>query len=186
MNPLFTIHAGEFVVASKIEETYRNLKVWIPTKDDGIDLLVTNAKHTTAISLQVKLSRDYPPKHLKDVALLTAIRGAGRWSVEREKIAKSNADHWVFVLLGFASRTTDFIIIKPECLLEKLDRIHPKQARFQIYLWLANTKPPSCFETRGLKKDDQVAIARGTYRNDVRDFGSFLDNWKPMKELSGT
>ena len=46
MRPLFTIHAGEFLVADYIERNYtknNHFRVWVPSKDDGIDLLITNS-----------------------------------------------------------------------------------------------------------------------------------------------
>jgi hypothetical protein len=41
MRPLFTIHAGEFLVGSDIEGKFRHVNVWLPTKDTGIDLLIS-------------------------------------------------------------------------------------------------------------------------------------------------
>lgn len=45
MRPLFTIHAGEYVVGEFIENNLGDLNVWIPAKDTGIDLLVTNKEN---------------------------------------------------------------------------------------------------------------------------------------------
>lgn len=42
MKPIFSIHAGEYLVGSFIEETYKDYNVWIPSKDTGVDFLVTN------------------------------------------------------------------------------------------------------------------------------------------------
>jgi hypothetical protein len=36
MKPIFTIHAGEYLVGSYIEEHYKYFNVWIPSKDTGI------------------------------------------------------------------------------------------------------------------------------------------------------
>ena len=64
MKPIFTIHAGEYLVASHVEEKFKDMKIWLPTSDTGIDLLVTNPKFNSrnsvrAVSLQVKFSKDY-------------------------------------------------------------------------------------------------------------------------------
>ncbi len=40
MKPLFTIHAGEYLVGERIEKNFKEWNVWIPSKDTGIDLLV--------------------------------------------------------------------------------------------------------------------------------------------------
>jgi hypothetical protein len=59
MRPIFTIHAGEFLVGEYIEKSYPELNVWIPSKDTGIDLLVTNKKDASkSVAIQVKMSRD--------------------------------------------------------------------------------------------------------------------------------
>ena len=44
MRPIFTIDAGEYLAATEIQKTFRDLQVWIPSKDTGIDLLVTDAR----------------------------------------------------------------------------------------------------------------------------------------------
>lgn len=59
MRPIFTIHAGEYLVATKIEESFPSLRIWIPSKDSGVDLLVTDARQDKVASLQVKFSKDY-------------------------------------------------------------------------------------------------------------------------------
>ena len=61
MRPMFTVHAGEFLVGQYIEGKLKK-NVWMPTKDVGVDLLVTNAANTRAVTLQVKFSRDFLPK----------------------------------------------------------------------------------------------------------------------------
>lgn len=61
MRPIFTVHAGEFLVAEHIEKQFKSLNVWVPTKDTGVDLLLTNPEKRKAISIQVKMSQDYRP-----------------------------------------------------------------------------------------------------------------------------
>ena len=59
MRPIFTVHAGEYLAATEIERRFRNLDVWIPSKDRGIDLLVTNPETQRMVSLQIKFSKDF-------------------------------------------------------------------------------------------------------------------------------
>jgi hypothetical protein len=35
MKPIFTIHAGEYLVGSHIESKFKKLNVWLPTKARG-------------------------------------------------------------------------------------------------------------------------------------------------------
>jgi hypothetical protein len=52
MKPLFTLHAGEFLVDTEIEWEFRRVNVWIPAKDTGIDLLVSNYANSVPIKDQ--------------------------------------------------------------------------------------------------------------------------------------
>ncbi len=59
MKPLFTIHAGEYLVGSHIENQFKDWRVWIPSKDTGIDLLVSNADNSKTASIQVKFQKTF-------------------------------------------------------------------------------------------------------------------------------
>jgi hypothetical protein len=111
------------------------------------------------------------------------LRACGWWSLNREKIAKSKADYWVFVLVGFERRSTDFVIIKPSELLTRLDTIHGKAKTIQSYLWV--TEKNRCWKTRGLKRQDHLEIAQGRYSNSERDLSAYLNNWSPVQALNG-
>jgi hypothetical protein len=179
---LFTIHAGEFLAGDYIERTFRRLNVWVPTKDTGVDLLVSG-KNKKILSLQVKSSRDYLATNLTAV-FQKPLRAFGWWSLNRQKIAASPADYWIFVLVGFERRTTDFVIITPAELLRRLDAIHHEKKRIcQTYLWV--TEKRKCWETRGLTRPDQLLIAQGKFKDEERDFSDYLNNWGPIKELNG-
>ena len=181
MKSLFTIHAGEFVVGSFIEKKFKDLKLWLPAKDTGVDLLVTDSNNQKSVSLQIKFSRDFLVTHLP-ANYQKPLRACGWWTLNRQKIEKSQADYWVFVLAGFERRSTDFVVIKPSELLARLDSIHGKMKTIQSYLWI--TKNNQCWETRGLKRQDQLAIAQGEYLNDGRDFSEYLNNWAFLQELT--
>ena len=178
---LFTIHAGEFVTGEHIERKFRKVNVWLPSRDTGTDLLVTDAKNKTSVSLQVKFSRDFLTTHLSSV-YQKPLRACGWWSLNREKILKSNADYWVFVLVGFERRSTDFVIIRPAELLTRLDKIHKKCKVIQTYIWV--TEKDRCWETRGLKSQDQLEVAQGNYSNNERDLSAYLNNWEPIQALN--
>src|SRR3954453_15990776 len=183
MKPLFTIHAGEFLVDYEIERRFPSLNVWIPAKDTGVDLLISNKTNKHTISLQVKFSRDYIYTNLRDAAFHT-IRAGGWWTPTRHQITNSQAEYWVFVLVGVTtSRRFDFIIIKPDELLVRLNNIHGDYSKkFNCYLWV--TEDNRCWETRGLKRAEQTKIANGSYHNDDRDFTRYFGNWNPLKDLS--
>jgi hypothetical protein len=120
---------------------------------------------------------------MKEAAFHKELRACGWWTPTRKQIEKSQAQYWVFVLVGFAHRSTDFIIIKPTDLLKRLDAIHGKSAKkFQSYLWV--TRGGKCFETRGLSRIDQLRIAEKNFGDRNRNFSAYLNNWTPIKALN--
>jgi len=181
MKSLFTVHAGEFVTGNYIERTFRHVNVWVPAKDTGVDLLVSDAKNKNVLSLQVKFSRDFLATHMSAV-FQKPLRACGWWALDRQKILTSPADYWVFVLVGFERRSTDFVIIKPAELLKRLHAIHGRQKKVQSYLWVTENR--RCWETRGLRLPEQLLIVQGQFKSDDRDFTEYLNNWKPIKELN--
>jgi hypothetical protein len=64
VKPLFTIHAGEFLVGEFIQQNFSRTNLWIPAEDSGVDLLVSDLKRRKMVSLQVKFSRDFLATHM--------------------------------------------------------------------------------------------------------------------------
>ncbi len=179
MRPLFTVHAGEYLVGSFIEEHYPKLNVWIPAKDTGIDLLITDSGNRRAVSLQVKFSKDFNPTQ-RTLLLQSKLTAAGWWTHQENKIKDSKADFWVFVLTSFTEHETHFIVIPPAELLQRFRGIHGKvEKRLHSYLWV--TKSGRCWEARGLNNADQEMLAFDRFRDPGRDFTQFLDNWAEME-----
>ena len=175
MQPIFTIHAGEYLVADYIERHYGNshhLRVWVPSKDDGIDLLVTDDKCRNAVSLQVKYSKSYDCKSEYDAS--------GWWKLNREKIEKSKADYWVFVMPEFLGKkkvsSCCFVILTPKELIKRLmlihEKNHEKDKPYNMYL---TVKGDVAIETRGANMADRnMLFAEPTGH---RDFSCFLNRW---------
>ena len=176
MRPIFTVHAGEYLVGSYIEAKFKDLNVWIPTKDTGIDLLVTDAKNRKAVSLQVKFSKDFNATNDSNVKEL---KFRGWWTLKRSKIQSSTADFWVFVLYGFEQKKPAFIVIKPRELLTRLRRIHGSKSLYHVYF--AITKRNKCWETRGMKKRDLLLVAQSEFSDSKRDFTLNLNDWKVIR-----
>jgi len=144
MRPIFTIHAGEYLVASHIESSFRRLNVWVPSKDTGVDLLVTDRSNRKALSLQVKFSKDF--LLINTTAFLRKnLSSVGWWTINAEKLRMSTADLWVFVLMGIHTKEIQFVIIPPEKLLELFTNLHGRKKIWQIYLTV--TKSKKCWET---------------------------------------
>jgi hypothetical protein len=187
MRPIFTIHAGEYLVGSYIEKTYKKSRVWLPSSDTGVDLLVTNQQLSRAISLQVKFSKDFLGNiggaKNASIDIVTRIKSGGWWTFNYDKINNSPADLWVLVLYRFSRRDFDFVIIEPGLLLERYSKLGEESGRIQSYVWV--TENGRCWETRGLSKTEQVSIATGDFNDPVRDLTDFLNNWRPLEEKIG-
>ena len=178
MQPLFTIHAGEYLVGSYLEDKFKGYNIWLPAKDTGVDLLVTNAKNVKAVALQVKFSKDYVPTHMK-AELKDRFVACGWWTLKYKSIKKSKADLWVFVMQSFDEKLITCVVIPPKVLLDRLLGIHGKKSSFQTYLWI--TKTGQCWEARGLTKAEKISVAQGSLRCAERDFSEFCNNWKPLQ-----
>lgn len=182
MRPLFTIHAGEYLVGAYIERTYRRVNVWVPTRDAGVDLLVSDAKNSRSVSLQVKYSKDFLVTHWGP-EFQKELRACGWWTIDRAKLVRSPAGYWVFVLQGFASRSTDFVVVPRAQLLKHLAAIHGRRKLYQVYLSV--TERDSCWETRGLLRAEELKLAYGTFEHKWRNLTQWLNNWKAVAELNG-
>lgn len=183
MKPIFTIHAGEYLVGSEIENRFKNARVWVPSKDTGIDLLVTNNACKSPISLQVKFSKDFFSTRKKTQAT-EKLKSGGWWQFNKDKIESSPADYWVLVLYQFQSRQHDFIIIKPSKLIEMYNTISSSKSKIQSYVWVTDHKTPQCWETRGLNKSDQIKISEGQFVSKARNLTKYLNNWSCIEKLN--
>ena len=190
MKSLFTIHAGEYLTGAYIEEKLSNKKksynVWVPGRDTGVDLLVTDSNNTKLCSLQVKYTKDY---YLTlgnaDARFRGNLATCGWWTLDRNKILTSPADFWVLMLLPFDNKEPQFIIITPQELLQRLSNIHGESSKLNTYLWITNDqKHPRCIETRGLKAVEKYAVfaENESPKESARDFSRFLNNWNPLLE----
>ncbi|MDP2365471.1 MAG: hypothetical protein Q8M94_17090 [Ignavibacteria bacterium] len=194
MKPIFTIHAGEYLVASHLEEKkeFKDLQIWLPSSDTGIDLLITNPKLSSqnsvrAVSLQVKFSKDFLGNKgdgkNSSPSINSKIKAGGWWTFKYDKIEKSQADLWVLVLYRFSDKKRDFIIIEPSKLLERYRKLERTSGTIQSYVWV--TENGQCWETRGLGKAKQEEIATDVFKDSVRDLSQFLNNWQPLKKRVG-
>ncbi|WP_110961082.1 hypothetical protein [Acidovorax sp. ST3] len=177
MRPIFTVHAGEYLVASEIESLFPKHRVWIPSKDSGIDLLVTDKSCQKQASIQVKFSKDHLASG-KEARATDEIKSGGWWKLDRTKLAESPADLWVLVLCQFNTRKYDYVVISPKELARRYDQIAPGNNTIQSYFWV--TRKGKCWETRGLGRDELQAVCGGTFASRQRDFTSFLNVW-PFK-----
>ncbi|SRR6266581_5040921 len=177
MRPLFTVHAGEYLVGSHIEQNYKKVIVWIPSLDTGVDLMLSDPKGRSTVSIQVKFSKDFLPDMKPEFR--DPLRVCSYFTINRHKRSPSQADFWVFVLRGFKSHSNDFVIVPTGELRWRLSRIHKSKAKIiHSYLWVTESK--RCWEARGLKVADRRKIAKDLYKDRFRDFTKWLNDWSPV------
>jgi hypothetical protein len=181
MKPLFTIHGGEQLVGEYIEREFKNVNLWLPTRDTGIDLLVTDRKNRRSISLQVKFSKDFRMSHIDEGMRKHAI-AYGWWTFDRRKLRQSMADYWVLVLLPFAHRKPQFLIAKPQELADRYDMLQPGEKAVQTYIWITDSR--ECIETRGLTKAALHDCVQGNITEPLRDFSGWREKWEPIRSLN--
>jgi hypothetical protein len=179
MKPLFTVHAGEYLVGDYIERTYPKWCVWVPSNDTGTDLLVTAKGNRKAVSIQVKYSKDFNPSHASPL-LQGRLLAGGWWTHDPKMIERSSADFWIFVLPSFVEKQVSFIILPPQLLLRRLRAIHSQRSR-RIHSYLRVTKTKRCWEARGLGTTDQDLVALDRFSDSDRDFTQFLNAWKQLE-----
>jgi hypothetical protein len=177
MKTFLTIHAGEFLVGSEIEQRIPKARIWLPSKDTGIGLLVTNSSNTRTVGLQVKYSRHFVPR--MELALTQGLLASGWWKYSRRKLRASKADLWVFALPSFWRKETHDIVIRPAELDRCVSSIYGKADSVQSYLCV--TEEGKWRDARNLPKRDRILIANHSYKNSDRDFTQYLDTWKDLE-----
>ena len=175
MRPLFTIHAGEYLVGLHVQKSLK-LNAWIPAKDIGVDLLVTDSENLGAVSLQVKYGKDFLPEMKAE--LRKSLRCFSWFTLNMAKLAASPAEFWVFVPPGFKSDNPDFVVIPTVELQRRMTEIHGSDSG-TLQSYFCSTETDRCWEARGLGSTDKMQIADGTFKNPARDFTKYLneDGW---------
>ena len=177
MKPMFTVHVGEFLVGDHINRRLgRKYEAWVPTKDEGVDLLVTRRRgRHKPVKLQVKFSRSFYPESVPPDQLVAW----GWFTLKPVKIRTSRADLWVFVILT-ARHEPHFVII-PTRELKK--RMRGDKGKIW-HLYLCALRKGRCFNTRGLTKAErQILYATGKTKK-KRDYSPYFGNWKLLHRAS--
>lgn len=183
MRPIFTIHAGEYLVGQHIEQKFRDLLVWIPSKDTGIDFLITNRNKPSvlSVSLQVKMSKDHKAVLAKSDFEKSVV--AGGWvTLSHKKLFDSTADYWVFILVSYERKFyPQFIVIPPNDLLNRLVRIHGESDSYRLYPNVITKN--RALDSRDLSSADKERFVRGEIEIGDRDLSSYLNNWEMLEKL---
>ena len=149
MKPLFTIHEGEFLVGDYI---IRNLSkkydVWIPAKDTGIDILLTSKKaNRKPIKVQVKFSRSFPFKQVPSEIL----HARGWYMLDPNKVKKSKADLWIFVILTLRHKPY-YILTPTKEVIKNMNGLMKSRSDKKWHLYPTVLNDNRCYDLRGLSK----------------------------------
>lgn len=175
MRPIFTVHAGEFLVGREIEQRLPHVTLWVPARDAGIDLLVTRGQ--SFMSLQVKLSQNYP---------VDGWRAFSWFSLRGRELRESKADLWILAISGNDPRRPwhlDWVVvIPPKELYKRLHAVHGRKERYHVYLCI--NEKGELWETRGLLKNQRDSLKKDSFGDSVdskRNFTHFLNNWSILR-----
>ena len=181
MRPIFTIHAGEFVFGEHVEKNFRELRLWVPTKDTGIDFLVSDSAGKKTVSVQVKMSRDYRPP-LATTEFERGLKAAGWFVFSYSALESSSANIWSIILISHERKSQPvFLNVVPKQLLHCLVETHGEQKNYHLYPWLFTDG--RCIEGRGMKKADKKAFMARQYEAKSRDLSAFHENWEFLNSL---
>jgi hypothetical protein len=177
MKPLFTIHEGEFLVGDHINRKLgHKYDVWVPTKDSGVDLLVTRTpRRGRAVGLQVKFSRSFSIRE----ELARHLIATSWFTLDPAKIRNSQADLWVFAILTL-KHEEHFVVIPTRELRKRIPRGIGK--RWNLYLWVFDDE--SCYQVRDLGREGELEILHRGVRDPHRDFPEWLEHWKLLDRLT--
>lgn len=191
MRCLFTVHAGEYLVGSEIEKRLPNANVWVPSKDTGIDLLVTDCTHNDngkgIVSLQVKFSKDFSITNDADLQQY-GLDASSWYSLNRDKMFISPSDIWVFVIMPFTKTDIHYVIIPKDDLIYRLNQYKKSENRLDTYFRVITTSASSkeCWETRGLRRQEQIALysCKNHDNEDIqkRCFTQYLNAWHIIEQ----
>lgn len=176
MKPLFTIHEGEFLVGDYINRRFaKTWEVWVPTKDSGVDLLVTHRTRNRQLKLQVKFSRCFGvlPE------FTPAVLATSWYTLDPGKIRSSRADLWVLVILTLRHEV-HFVVVPTR---ELTKRIPPgTKGKWNLYLW--TYEDGSCFDVRGLRLAERRETLTRPIRNRKADYSRFLGSWSLLESAT--
>ena len=177
MKPIFTIHEGEFLVGDYINRKLgHKYYVWVPTKDSGVDLLVTRKGGAgKSVGLQVKFSRSFDVHE----ELTRHVLATSWYTLDPKKIRQSRADLWIFVFMTL--RHERYFVLVPTAELRK--RI-PRDcgSKWNLYLWAY--ADGSCYQVRDLNLEGRLSAARRGVQNRDQDFSKWFESWSLLDRLS--
>jgi len=175
MRHLYSPTPGEFLVGAELER--REFRVYLPTKDSGIDLLAARDEHHLAV--QVKESRTYP-QPARSAVDWTSWTQLGPGDLGRAQ--ELGVDFFVFVVhvpdvSGARPRFLPlYIVIAPGELERRLAAYRPSADR-AVYWYQSEDR--QLWEVRGRRSE-----AGPPFRVAERNFTSHLNAWGLLEQAS--
>jgi hypothetical protein len=155
-----------------------------PTKDSGLDLLVTNQGNARTLKLKVHHSKDYVPQwttveHV-DLSVSKEFKAAGLFTPIRQQLDQSVADFWVLELSGSEDKY-DYVLIPPGELSNRLGVLPDGSRKHFIYVWM--TKRGRAWLGRDLNEHQRKSIAENKFEKEDRELTKYLNDWTPVRKL---
>lgn len=170
---VYQTHFAEDIVKDEILKKFKNkFNVWIPSKDTGIDILLTDKTNKKVVTLQVKWSKNYYEDY-KDK------ESYGGWfQIKKNKLESSIADYWVLVIPSNSEKKFQFIIVKPSELIENYVKHGLYEDKINSYIDIRGGK---VYEGRGICNSDRKSHCYEFPTE--RELLNCLNRWDKISDL---
>ena len=106
------------------------------------------------------------------------------WSFIEELEIYEDIELYEEASLYLFEAVTEFENKFPKELLNILERLHgSREKKYHTYMWVRNDA--TCWETRGLTKQQKYALADNDSEEKDRNLSDYLNNWSVMKKKLG-
>jgi hypothetical protein len=172
---VYQTHFAEDIVKNEIQKKFKTkYNVWIPSKDTGIDILLTDQENKKTVSLQVKWSKNYTEDSLNKNSYW------GWFQFKKKKIENSKADFWVLVIPSNYEKKFQFVIIKPQELMNMYEVNGLSQDIINSYIDICDDK---VYESRGLTKEERLhQTLQPNEKVSTRELSQYLNSWEKVIE----
>jgi len=167
---VYQTHFAEDIVKEKLQKVFQNkVNVWVPTKDTGVDILLTDKQNNKIASLQVKWSKNYNSDYQNKNSY------GGWFAFKKKKIENSKADYWVLVVPSNFEKKFQFMVIKPSEMVEIYQKLDLYHDTINSYIDIVGDK---VYESRGLPNNQRNLETLQNFED--REISMYLNNWERL------
>ncbi len=129
------------------------------------------------------MTQDFLQKY-QSILYQEKLVSGGWFNISKQKLIESPAEIWIFVLHSIRVKSYNYLIMKKQEVIKKLNQINQisnKSKSYMFYPWVAEDSKDGqykCWDARGLRKKERDKLVNGKFDCEPRDFSEYLNNWK--------